>query len=369
MQGVFNRDMKPFDELTRLGRIRRMRQLATAALMNYGVDEAHIDLVRQAGNTLFRVKTSNLPRSEAPDGLFEEGQYLLRVHEPGYQEPEAIELELTWLAAMRREANLPVPEPIKTLDGRWVLSINVPGIQGTRYCSLLRWIKGRSVKNHFQPHHLRAQGRLMARLHNFSIQWQPPAGFCKRKFDWDGLFQSDVGSGMANAEAWALLSPLHREAFSFVAERIRDVMNDWGQGLDVFGLIHGDLGVDANLFFWHGEPRAIDFDDSGFGYWAFDLAVALDTCRDDPAYPCYREALLNGYAEFRSMPEKQAEQVELFLAGLQVYWNLWAIGGTHLYPSLLQEYNDLIARKAEFVVRYARQRGDLNKTPPNTGST
>ena len=81
--------MKPFGELTRLGRIRRMRQLATAALMNYGVDEAHIDLVRQAGNTLFRVKTSNLPRSEAPDGLFEEGQYLLRVHEPGYQEPEA----------------------------------------------------------------------------------------------------------------------------------------------------------------------------------------------------------------------------------------------------------------------------------------
>lgn len=333
-----------------------MRQLATVALMSYGVDKARFHLVRQAGNTLFRVKTPD-PSPAAPEGLFEEGQYLLRLHEPGYQEPEAIDLELTWLAAMRREADLPVPEPVAALDGQWVVSVDAPGVPGTRRCSLLRWIKGRSVKNRFRTHHLRAQGRLMARLHQFSIQWQPAAGLSKRRFDWDGLFQNDVGSGMTNADAWALLSPLHSEAFSFVAERIRDVMEDWGQGLDVFGLIHGDLGVDANLFFWHGEPRAIDFDDSGFGYWVFDLAVALDACRDDPAYPRYREALLDGYAEFRYLPEKQAEQLELFLAGLQVYWNLWATGGTHLYPRLLPEYSERIANTAEFVVRYACQKG------------
>jgi Ser/Thr protein kinase RdoA (MazF antagonist) len=349
--------MKPYQDLTYRGRLRRMRQLARLALQEYGLQDAPFKLVVQAGNTLFRVYGPALSFTPGNGDLFEPSQYLLRVHEPGYQEPEAIDLELTWLTAMRREANLPVPEPVATLAGQWVLAINVPGVPGTRHCSLLRWIKGRSVKNRFRPHHLRAQGRLMARLHQFSIQWQPPAGLAKRKFDWDGLFQNDVGSGMANAEAWALLSPLHREAFSFVAERLRDVMEDWGQGLDVFGLIHGDLAVDANLFFWHGEPRAIDFDDSGFGYWVFDLAVALDACRDDPAYPHYREALLNGYTEFRALPEQQAEQIELFLAGLQVYWNLWATGGTHLYPDLFPEYRERIARTADFVVRYARQKG------------
>lgn len=352
--------MKPFDELARLGRIRRMQRLASAALKEYGVAEARLHLVRQAGNTLFRVQTASLPHTEAPGDLFEEGQYLLRVHEPGYQEPEAIEMELAWLAAMRREADLPVPEPVAALNGRWLLPVNEPGIPGRRNCSLLRWVKGRSVANCFRPHHFRAQGRLMARLHDFSVQWQPPAGLHKRRFDWDGLFRNDVGSGMTNAEAWALLSPLNREAFSFVAERVREVMEDWGQGSNVFGLIHGDLGVDANLLFRHGEPRAIDFDDSGFGYWTFDLPVALDACRDDPSYPRYREALLNGYAEFRSLPERQTEQMELFLAGLQVYWNLWATGGTHLYPSLLGDYDERIERTAESVVRYARQKGGLS---------
>ena len=337
-----------------------MRKLASVALASYGLGGARFHFVRQAGNTLFRVRAPRLPGAEARGDLFEQGQYLLRVHEPGYQEPEALELELAWLAAMRREADLPVPEPVATPDGRYLLSINIPGIPGMRNCSVLRWVKGRSVKNRFGPRHLRAQGRLMARLHNFSSRWQPPAGLVKRRFDWDGLFQEDVGSGIPNAKAWALLSPLHREAFAFVADEVRNLMDAWGQGPDVFGLIHGDLGVDANLFFWHGEPRAIDFDDSGFGYWVFDLAVALDACRDDLNYPCYREALLHGYAEFRSLPEEQAAQVDLFLAALEVYWNLWATGGTHLYPHLLPEYTERIASTADFVVRYARQNGGIN---------
>jgi Ser/Thr protein kinase RdoA (MazF antagonist) len=351
--------MKAYDELTWLGRIRRIRRLASVALGEYGTGNARLRLLRQAGNTVFRVWMDDLPKGGADADLFEEGQYLLRVHQPGYQETEAIELELAWLTAMRREADLPVPEPIATLDGRWLLPVSDSAVPGTRNCSLLRWVKGRSVANRFGLYHFRTQGRLMARLHNFSAQWRAPAGLRKRKFDWDGLFQNDVGSGMTNAEAWALLSPRDREAFSFVAERIREVMDEWGQGRDVFGLIHGDLSVDANLLFWRGEPRAIDFDDSGFGYWVFDLGVALDVCRDDPSYPRYRDGLLNGYAEFRSLPERQAEQIELFLAGSQVYWNLWATGGTHLYPSLRGEYGERIARTAQFVVQYARQEEGL----------
>jgi len=50
--------------------------------------------------------------------------------------------------------------------------------------------------------------------------------------------------------------------------------------------------------------------------------------------------------------------VELFLAALEVYWNLWATGGTHLYPRLHEEYDERIASTAGFVVRYACQNGN-----------
>lgn len=351
--------MKPFEELTRLGRIRRMRILAKSALLAYGCQDANVQFIRQAGNTLFRVQTSSLPITKEGSDFFENNQYLLRIHQPGFQEVEAIQLELQWLLSMRRDANLPVPEPIPTLDGSLLHLQEIPGIPFARHCSLLRWIKGRSVKNTFRPHHFRAHGRLMAQLHNFASEWQITTDSRKRKFDWEGLFQNDVGSGMPNADAWVLLSPLRREAFSIVAERVKEIMDDWGENPDIFGLIHGDLGVDANLLFWHGEPRAIDFDDSGFGYYVFDLAVALDAVRDRPDYTDYKDALLKGYREFRHLPEDQAQQIDLFLAALEVYWNLWATGGTYLYPELLDEYKERMASTADFVVRYVRQSGGI----------
>jgi Ser/Thr protein kinase RdoA (MazF antagonist) len=92
---------------------------------------------------------------------------------------------------------------------------------------------------------------------------------------------------------------------------------------------------------------------TGYSTWRWRWTPVEIT---QPAYTRYREALLNGYAEFRTLPEQQAEQIELFLAGIQVYSNLWVTGGIHLYPDLLPEYRERIARTADFVVHYARQK-------------
>ena len=109
--------MKPYNELTHRGRLRRMRRLAEAALEEYGLGGACLKFYLQAGNTLYRVYDPNTESAQPGGDLFEPGQYLLRIYQPGWQTTEAIELELAWLAAMRREAGLPVPEPIPRQDG------------------------------------------------------------------------------------------------------------------------------------------------------------------------------------------------------------------------------------------------------------
>ena len=79
------------------------------------------------------------PKSrQADDNLFEPGQYLLRIYLPGWQTPEAMDLELAWLAAMRREADLPVPEPMPRLDGDLLSQVSIPGIPEARNCALLQ---------------------------------------------------------------------------------------------------------------------------------------------------------------------------------------------------------------------------------------
>jgi hypothetical protein len=88
--------MKPFEELSHLGRIRRVRRLAQAALNAYGLPNAEMQFLKQAGNTLFRVREAH-PDPTDPDNLFAPGQYLLRIHQPGYQAPEAIESDTIYM--------------------------------------------------------------------------------------------------------------------------------------------------------------------------------------------------------------------------------------------------------------------------------
>ena len=146
--------MKPFEELSNLGRVRRMRQVAQAALNAYELPDVHFTLLRQAGNTLFKVNEGN-PVPAKMNELDRPGQYMLRIHQPGYQSSEAIELELAWLRAMRQEANLPVPEPVATPDGSLLTQTSIPGVPGERNCSLLRWLQGRPVTKSIRPDHYR----------------------------------------------------------------------------------------------------------------------------------------------------------------------------------------------------------------------
>lgn len=345
--------MKAFNKLTYLGRVRRKRQLAQVALDAYGLSEARFKLVVDAGNTLYRVYAPHHASAKTANGLFEKGQYLLRVHQPGVQTNEAIELELAWLAAMRRETDLPVPEPVPTLDGRLLTQASIPGIPEERNCSLLHWVKGRLITR-TRPYHLRTQGQLMAKLHNFSARWQRPSGLTKRHHDWNGMFRDNPAAGfdLSIDEVWAFLPQPYVEPFQVVTQRMRQVMDELGRGPDVYGLIHADLATDANLLFWHGEPRAIDFDESGFGYWMYDLAVALEHCRETGEYARFREALLEGYAEHRPLPEEQLRHLELFTAALDVYLGLWAAGATQVYPLYRETALRRLEHNAGHVVRY-----------------
>jgi Ser/Thr protein kinase RdoA (MazF antagonist) len=192
----------------------------------------------------------------------------------------------------------------------------------------------------------------MAVLHNHAAKWRVPGDRSKRRYDWDGLFMEDGGSGIPAREAWALLPASQVRPFRAVARRVKKVMANLGEGPDAFGLIHGDLGVDANVLFHKGEARAIDFDDSGTGYWIYDLAVALEHCREDAAYPDYRDALLEGYREGRPLPENRARYLDLFLMAFQVYWSLWAAATGHLHPEHRDALKGRLKRAARMVAHH-----------------
>jgi Ser/Thr protein kinase RdoA (MazF antagonist) len=324
--------MKSYNELSRLGRLRRMRGLAVSALERYGLSSARLVLARHSGNTLYRVYSDERGDDHRADGLFESGQYLLRVHWTGYRDEAAVQLELEWLSAMREECDLPVPEPIRTLDGALHVRIASPDIPDPKCCSILRWVRGRRIGGRAVAKHYSAQGQLMAKMHNFSEAWSMPGPARPREYNHSGLLRDIPALCLPIDDIWSLLPAEYRGPFTSVSEQVRDAMETLGVGASVYGLIHADLGVDANLLFWHGHPRAIDFDEFGLGYWVYDLAVALEHCREQEDFARNRDALLDSYCGVRTLTRDQLLYLDLFMAALDVHIGLWTNAVACLRP-------------------------------------
>ncbi len=323
--------MQSFDTLSYRGQLNRLRRLAHAALEQYAVRAARLVPLRHETNTTFRVVA------------VDNQQYVMRIHRPGGHTPEQVRSEVHWLTALRHDTNLAVPEPVLTRDGSLLTITNVPDIPEPRMCVLFRWLDGRFVDDHLTPRHLERIGAFTARLHAHAVQWQLPADFTRSRVDgltedarripWSTPTSRSTNAGVYPADddvarTLSLVTALcSSEAAGFVArtiEQIRAVFAELGEGQEVFGLIHADLHQD-NYFFRNGMPRAIDFDDCGWGHYLFDLNVTLREVQHLPSYEALRVALLRGYRSIRPLPSAHEHYLETFFALRRIQLLMWVL--------------------------------------------
>ncbi len=283
-------------------RLQQARAIATAALTHYGLEAAQVGLLAHRWNTLFRV--------EAPP---EHGgsRFVLRVYERGGPADARIRSELTWLAALRHDTSLEVPEPIPAGDGNVLTVVAAPDEAEGRRCVLFRWVAGRFVDRGLTPIHLGRAGAFLAGLHTHAAQWTPPPDFTRRHWEWRALFAPGAVAG-PDAGA-AVLTPADHAVFAAAAERIADEMGVLEQSGAEYGLIHADF-QQTNYLFHQGTVRAIDFADCCWGYYAYDMAIVLFEVAERPRGAAMRAAFLDGYARVRALPPQAEEQIRLFTA-------------------------------------------------------
>ena len=323
---------EPSTKLSRSGRIRRFRKLARRALELYGLNDARLTFLAYEGNTIYRADVAEHSARKTGGNLYVPGRYVARVH-MDYHSLQAIESELQWLLALRRDANLPVPEPIAAADGNLVIELPLPGGEGARRkCSVLRWVDGRFVSRRMKTGHIEAWGKLMAHLHNHAAGWTLPENFVRPRRDWDGLFADAAGFEHPALDLWKAIPKQFEEAFQTVVSQLRDVMSKSGTGPDVFGLVHADLMINTNILFKRGEARVIDFDDCCFAYWMHDLAFAFSSWQGDDRQKWIRDTFLKSYSEIRTLPDSQLKYLDLFLAAFNANLMLWMLDWAQLNP-------------------------------------
>jgi Ser/Thr protein kinase RdoA (MazF antagonist) len=294
-------DLLPFERLAHRGKVRRLRRLARRALDEYGLGDARFTLLRHAAwGTTFRVDVAS-PR----------GRYVLRVHGPDVTNVAEARSELLWLAALRRDTDLGVPEPVTTPDGALAVTVRTEGVPGPRDCVLLRWLEGSFFSHHAGLRTIHQVGQFMARLHLHAERFAPPPGFTRRRMNPDDALRDwspeVLGEGGLSTAAVATAVG--------AAQRLHDEARTLTPTPATFGLIHADLHL-SNLLVHHGTVRAIDFGDCAFGYFAYDIAVWLvalaKTGWSDQEEK--RAAFFAGYGSVRPLPPDQATQIDHCMA-------------------------------------------------------
>jgi Ser/Thr protein kinase RdoA (MazF antagonist) len=298
-----------------------LEALARRALSHWDQDDAQIVLHAQSENTVFRVESA------------EGDVFALRVHRDGYHDLAELESEHLWTEAMAA-AGLSVPEAVRTREGEAYATVAFPSSDSTRHVGLVRWIAGRPLSRILlETHepavlvrHFEQLGELLARFHEASARWAPPPGFRRQARDADGL----AGEQPFWGRWWEITSATdgERARLRSLRDALRVRLAGLDRGPDVYGMIHADLHTENVLV--DGERlSAIDFDDAGFGWYAYDLAAALYTEQDafhrkHPHFELARDALFRGYRGQRTLSAEQQDLVSWLLLARGLELLRWA---------------------------------------------
>lgn len=293
--------MRNYDDLTKRGQAKRLRDLAKSALLEFEIPIRRLEFIKLLVNTTFRLRC-------------DQGHFLVRVHrEVDYTLP-MVQSELDWLRALSPDSDLVVQTPCLTPDGRGVVMAEARGVPEPHPVTVLSWIQGRilpQVRRRVQ--HYEALGRLVARLHAHSQSWSPPPDFHRPTHD----VLNQIGA--ESAHPLPVLGPKHLpphilEDMEAAYEGRRGAEEALGvDNPTQFGLIHCDLSF-SNILFRGGEAAAIDFDMCGFGFYVYDLGVALTGLFSYDHFTERCAAVFRGYRQIRPIPTEWIEYLPAFMA-------------------------------------------------------
>lgn len=286
------------DDLPEKEQIYRLRKLADAALEKFGFNQYRLTFLQHLVNTTFRLDCN-------------QGRYLVRIHRARAR--TAVESELAWLEALAHETTVPVQTPQRAFDGEMIVVGEHGGVPEPYPVTVLSWLNGQILtQDQRSPNHFYRLGQLVAKLHHHAQHWAPPVELNRLIYDAASVLRTDNVFG-EEAVIYKQLPEDIQEDLQRLHEQLQEVEQRLGKSPDQFGLIHSDLSF-GNVLFTTDAVLPIDFDDCGFGYYLYDLAVILAGPWERPGFQQRRDALFQGYREICELPDEHLSLIPIFMA-------------------------------------------------------
>ncbi len=272
-------------------------------LKHWGINPVAMSLASHSENIVYKVMDQT------------GAHYAFRVHRPGYHTPASLASEQVWTDALLHYG-LKVPKAYPTDSGEFYISAQCGGT--TRQLGLIAWLEGRPLDQLITPYGdgpfpmdmMREAGRVCAQFHNQATQWQPPTGFTRPHLDVDGL----LGEKPFWGRFWeaAGMTSTQRRTIKHQRDTLRERLLAYGRPENIYSMIHADMH-EENLMVSPDGLMVIDFDDAGFGWHQYDLAVILISHVERPDFNGIKQTLIEGYLSERAMSDADLAMIDLFI--------------------------------------------------------
>ena len=289
--------------------VERLREGAQSLVHEWGLSpDAKVSLLNISENATFRADD---PKAAAP--------IIIRVHRPHYHTRAEILSELAWVEALRLAEVASIAAPLPLASGGHIATVAVDGDE--REVVAFEFMSGKepSPTDHLEDG-FRQLGAVSARLHEHVRRWTPPDGFVRKTWNFDTTVGAtphwgDWRAGLGlTADGKAVLE----RTVGTIGERLAA----FGAGPDRFGLIHADLRL-ANLLVDGDTISVIDFDDCGFGWYAFDFAAAISFLEADPSIPALQASWLQGYRSVAPFEADAEAELATFIIQRRIQLTAW----------------------------------------------
>ena len=293
--------VKPWEQLTEAGQIRRLRPLATAALSRYDIEPTRLSLVGGFTNVIFRVDAAS-------------GPYALRVDFHQDHTDTDADIELAWLGAIARDADLDVCHYVRARDGQSYVYASADGVPGERRCVLFEWVPGKPLGMDPTESGYHQLGKLSAGLAVHGAGFTPPHA----PLTWDRVFYwpEEIDPVVVfEPRMEKYLSKDRREILNAAIASVEEAFASLDPAATQ--VIHGDLHPD-NVHTYRSRLIAFDFEDVTWGHRVQDVAITLFYERDHPRYVEFRRAFEAGYRSVAEWPVAYEGQLEEFMAARTV---------------------------------------------------
>lgn len=335
--------MKQYSELTKLGKIRRLRKVVLLALEKYDIDVNKFEYLTEATNIFFKLTDKN--------GI----RFAIKIFQEESSKIEDNLAEVYFIKQVQKNSDIIVPNVVKSKDNEYIISIDSKYTDITKRIAIYEWIEGYDLDGHESNERFYQLGQMCAKLHNATKSLTLPNNIHPKK--WDKVFYyRDEKPVYKEKKYQQFLNDNYHKVMDFIIPYLNNKLNEFYDNVQP-QLIHADLNP-FNVKILKDEMRIIDFEEAMYGTPLQDFSIMLFYYRYDKNfnYEEVKKYFFDGYSSINQLPIFSEYDIELFINARTANFLNYAL---LIFDNPTEYVNRNIPRVEAFIEKYAKKEYEL----------